>query len=419
MPHGCRPGNMPAVKTIKAALKGFSDQKAIVIRTRGHDVSIIIAADGCKMTKIKVLIFDNVQHFHKQRDFRIRRENSMIIGIAGFFFEFLIPLTALDSLDKRKRIEHSRRPQLTVDDLLSLIDQAHLKTVGILQFIEALTNYIPHAECYKKDLGKNEASIVELKDAMLDFMEQLGQTQDDYDPGLILGGGDGMSYNNMHLLQKISFKTTDIFGYFEEHSRLNTLPSFEELEIRAKDLFETYVSSRSRYQVLADARDEATSDIPHAPLGAPWKTPAETSTSSKKPKCKVLKTLKVGATTAMKKAPKKKENVTKPIFVGDRVGFDNGTFMHDAMISREVAAAVAQGDVMVFIFGGSSHSKYMNYLLEMIVDLEFEYNPFLRDATLMSKVISPDGIARPISTQLDPRPKVETGTVPSRFQLTS
>jgi hypothetical protein len=34
-----------------------------------------------------------------------------------------------------------------------------------------------------------------------------------------------------------------------------------------------------------------------------------------------------------------------PTFYGDQVLFDNGTFMHDAMISREAAAAAAQGDV--------------------------------------------------------------------------
>ncbi|KAJ6480036.1 hypothetical protein DFH09DRAFT_951259 [Mycena vulgaris] len=90
----------------------------------------------------------------------------------------------------------------------------------------------------------------------------------------------------------------------------------------------------------------------------------------------------------------------KPQFFGDQVLFDTGTFMHDAMISREVAAAVAQGavgrvweglKVMVFTFGGSSHTKYMGYLLEMIVDLELESNSFLKDANLLSMVLNPDG----------------------------
>jgi hypothetical protein len=37
---------MPSIKTIKTALKGFSDQKAVIIRTRGRDVSIIMSAES-------------------------------------------------------------------------------------------------------------------------------------------------------------------------------------------------------------------------------------------------------------------------------------------------------------------------------------------------------------------------------------
>ncbi|KAJ7497873.1 hypothetical protein B0H11DRAFT_2384714 [Mycena galericulata] len=145
----------------------------------------------------------------------------------------------------------------------------------------------------------------------------------------------------------IHFNTTDIFGYFEKRARLNTL----QLEVDAK----------------------------------------KTKAKPKKPK--------VGAETTKKKSQKKKDTPKSPFF-GDQVSFDDGTFMHDAMISREVAAAAAQGavgrvweglKVMVFTFGGSSHSKYMNYLLEMIVDLELESNAFLRDANLMSMVLNPDG----------------------------
>lgn len=48
---------------------------------------------------------------------------------------------------------------------------------------------------------------------------------------------------------------------------------------------------------------------------------------------------------------------------------------------------------MVFTFGGSSHHKYMAYLLEMICDLELESNPYLKDANLLSMVLNPDGSA--------------------------
>jgi hypothetical protein len=146
---------------------------------------------------------------------------------------------------------------------------------------------------------------------------------------------------------RVHFGTTDIFAYFEEHERLQTLPTFEELEVAAKQLFETYVAPRARHEVRIDARDEATADIPRAPLGSPWQSPAPPTTALKKGKEKAVKALKVGASTTTKKKTQKKKvaEVPKPPFVGDQVAFDDGTFMYDAMISREVAAAVAQGDI--------------------------------------------------------------------------
>ncbi|KAJ7127279.1 hypothetical protein C8R43DRAFT_897578 [Mycena crocata] len=236
-----RLGNMPSVNTIKQALRGFSQQKAVVIRTRGRNVAITRHADGRLTKRAKVLIFDNVQHFLRQRDLRIGRENSMIIGIAGTFFEIIVDAAALDFLDKRRRITCSRRPHITVDDLFNMIDQPHLKLVGIIQFVEALVNYIEEAGIYKKDVylvystrlaklqalvekmqisplatsGKNEAAIAELKDGLLDFLEQLGQTESDYDKQLWFGGGDGMSFNNMGLLKKYLQNHEDPFQSFE------------------------------------------------------------------------------------------------------------------------------------------------------------------------------------------------------------
>ncbi|KAK7015588.1 hypothetical protein R3P38DRAFT_3276425 [Favolaschia claudopus] len=125
--HGCRLGNMPA---------------ALAMRKRGRDITVTIHPDGRIMVQAKGINFDNVQHFNRQRDARMGRENIM-------FYEFTVELAALDLLDKRKRISTSRRPQITVDDLLGMIDQPHWKVIGALQFIEALTNYVPEAEVYK------------------------------------------------------------------------------------------------------------------------------------------------------------------------------------------------------------------------------------------------------------------------------
>jgi hypothetical protein len=134
------------------------------------------------------------------------------------------------------------RGTVTVESLLTLIDFPHLRTIGFLQFLSALAAYTPELEFLKSEIhlryrtrcqkyqldldhsdintlacsGKNEAIIPELKDALLDFENQIGQTETDYDPKLWWAGGDGMSYNNMLLVQKnLQNHTESAFQCFE------------------------------------------------------------------------------------------------------------------------------------------------------------------------------------------------------------
>ena len=58
-------GIMPVINTVKSVLKGFSDQKAVAIRTQGRDTSTK-TVNSCVMTWAILLIFNNVQHFMKQ-----------------------------------------------------------------------------------------------------------------------------------------------------------------------------------------------------------------------------------------------------------------------------------------------------------------------------------------------------------------
>jgi hypothetical protein len=62
---------------------------------------------------------------------------------------------------------------------------------------------------------KNEAHISDLKDGLLDFLDQLGHKEGDYDSRLWFGGGDGMSYNNMLILKKYMQTHPDQFQRFE------------------------------------------------------------------------------------------------------------------------------------------------------------------------------------------------------------
>ncbi|KAJ7447405.1 hypothetical protein FB451DRAFT_1411825 [Mycena latifolia] len=255
-------GTMPSLGTIKSALKGFSQQKAVRIRSMGRDIAEV-EVNGTRMAKANVVIFDNSQHFRRQRERRIGRENVMVIGISATFIQILVESTALDPLDKRVRLSLNLRRTLTVDQLITLIDFPLLRQVGIFQFIEALATYIPEGSVYKPEIalryrtrcrkrqvpleisdinplacsGKNEAFIPELKDALLDFQGQLGQTEKDFDNRLWFAGGDGMSYNNMLLVQNFQLMRpvlqvwhtmwTDICRIHETHwgSPLNDNPA--------------------------------------------------------------------------------------------------------------------------------------------------------------------------------------------------
>ncbi|KAJ7480367.1 hypothetical protein B0H11DRAFT_1724975 [Mycena galericulata] len=510
----CRIGTMPSLETIKASLRGFSEQKAAKIRMMGRDTAVF-EQDGRKMVKANIIIFDNSQHFRRQRERRIGRENMMVIGISATFIQFLVDAAACDPLDRRRQIKLNLRRNITVETLLSFIDFPHLRNVGILQFLSALATYIPEAaehkseihlryrtRCKKRQLplkksdmhtlassGKNEAIIPELKDALLDFQQQLGQTEDDYDFKLWFGGGDGMSYNNMLLVKKylqnhtespfqsfelmipvlqvwhtlwtdlcriyethwggslndnpatlgnsakkigrpppanlskvdyypaaellalvhdmrildcwcVHFKCDDLHVYFRNLADTKSLPSFEDLEIIAKQLYDTHTGMAAQTEALYDARDGKSSWTSKVPLGTPWVPVAVDTTSAAVPRRK--RRSKKAQTDKPEKTKAPKSNEPPPIFYGDAVFSDSVYFMRDASISREAAAAVAEGSVgrlyealkiMLSNFAGSSHSRYMGYLLEMICHIEQESNPELAAATLDSLICNPSGKA--------------------------
>ena len=87
-------------------------------------------------------------------------------------------------------------------------------------------------------------------------------------------------------------------------------------------------------------------------------------------------------------------------FLGDQVLAQSIAFMRETMLACEMTLATAEGDVgrlwevikiMVFLFAGSSHSKYTNYLLETITNLELECEPELRKALLATTLVNLSG----------------------------
>ena len=68
-------------------------------------------------------------------------------------------------------------------------------------------------------------------------------------------------------LLRVYFKTDDIIQYLDKKA---TIPSFEELEIGAKFLFDAFTSSKVQYEAMDNARDNSSDWAKSLPLGSAW-----------------------------------------------------------------------------------------------------------------------------------------------------
>ncbi|KAI1783742.1 hypothetical protein LXA43DRAFT_902933 [Ganoderma leucocontextum] len=218
-----RLGNTPAYSTVLRMLDKLAQEEAQAVRAHGQDP-----------TTVASLISDNIQHQHVQRDLRVGRVNKMNIGMAATYVEAQdCPVTALDYDDKMRRVAANERSRLTVPQLIGFIDQSHRQTIGVLFLLRVLVNTIPELSIYKSEVSlryrtraaklrreaapskvhplgtsaKNETVTTELKDALVDFLEQAGQTRERYNKQLFLCIGDGLTYE----------KTVQIKNYLRFH----------------------------------------------------------------------------------------------------------------------------------------------------------------------------------------------------------
>jgi hypothetical protein len=174
--------------------------------------------------------------------------------------------------------------------------------------------------------------------------------------------------SNHQSIKSLHFQQENLFTYFKTLATNGQLPEFEDLETAARQLYRRYTSLRAQQKAM-----EGTVE-PTIPKGHDWvsePTPVKENNQHTK---------------------KKKGTELDPgPFQGDQVLAKSIAFMRETMHAREMTLATAQGDpgriwemikVMVFTFAGSTHSKYTQYLLELITDLEFECSAELRMALL-------------------------------------
>ena len=152
----------------------------------------------------------------------------MNIGIAATYCELEgVNLSAVDLDEQRKLVLEDKRSKLTVSNLLSLIDQKHLNTTFSLHWLRVLINSVPelskwkghvmmlfHEKASKLQLpikstklhplassSKIETVTTELKNALFDFFDQMGQTESDYIPRVFFAGRDGLTFQKMLEIQ--------------------------------------------------------------------------------------------------------------------------------------------------------------------------------------------------------------------------
>jgi hypothetical protein len=203
-------GSTSAYSTIYSTLQGLSNHEAKVTEALGRDPK-----------SWPILCFNNVQSYSKRRDLQMGRVNQLRIGTAATVMEaedFL--LETMDVDDRCARIAENRCKDMTVPSLLALVDNIHADVIGALQWLHVLAHYVPELAKYKSEVSelyctkgakkpinpyhktrvhplatnaKNKAKTTDLKDALLDFLNQMGQQDHDYLRKLVLTGGDGLT----------------------------------------------------------------------------------------------------------------------------------------------------------------------------------------------------------------------------------
>ncbi|KAF6744764.1 hypothetical protein DFP72DRAFT_1078109 [Ephemerocybe angulata] len=383
--------------------------------------------------------------------------------------------------------------------LNGFINTAHLDTVLSLHWLRVLVQYIPELNHLKSQVtalfaaratklkipegatpvyplsssGKSETVTTELKDAMHDFLEQMGQSKDSYLRRLFLVGGDGLTFQRLLELQRyaqfhpdplealafvepvlamwhtewtdvsrvfevhfdslmspdpsslghsaaligrpapaslkkvdyypavdlmylvlevrildcwrLHFNAKDIFAHFTKLATTGSIPSLKTLEETAQKLHSAYSTTRAIYRATGDTT-KASAWADTVPLGSEWVKKTQNATS-----------LPSGTSKASQPAPDTHGRHEK----GDRVLANSITFMRDALLSREISYAIADGDAgrvyevmkaLLFSFAGSSHTKYCTYLLEVVTRLELESSPALFEGILKTTLVNLSGL---------------------------
>lgn len=227
----------PSYSNMFDVLRTLSEDEAQKVKSIGED-----PARGLDLT------FDNVQTFTRQWEPRIGRENVMKIGMAGTVVELADFNPQAVNLERRRQCIDEGKPEKTslrTSDLTKLLDASHNRTVGALHWLQILVTYVPQLKSYLKGIrerfrtepsgsmrldrgkarkssihplatsAKNEASSTDLREGLVDFLEQVGQTPEHHHPRIVLVGGDGLTFEQLVKLKQLAQFQDPPFKNFE------------------------------------------------------------------------------------------------------------------------------------------------------------------------------------------------------------
>jgi len=111
--------------------------------------------------------------------------------------------------------------------------------------------------------AKNETSSTDLRDGLVDFLEQIGQTPENYHPCIILVGGDGLTFEQLKNLKQMTQCQDKSFKNFEIIQ-----PYLQLWHIEWMDLSQLFVAH------FGEDRSQDPSTISHSSAKINFKWPA-------------------------------------------------------------------------------------------------------------------------------------------------
>ncbi|KAF8191273.1 hypothetical protein BJ912DRAFT_295157 [Pholiota molesta] len=215
-----RIGDMPSYNTVVRSMDALSECEAAL--TLSH---------GLNPATIGIIRLDNVQNYLFQRDTSMGRQNRLNIGLAATYYEIELDGVDISAFElgnvRRTQFEQSRR-SLTLHQLHGLVDDAHIEAICVLQWVSTLVHYVPLLSSLQPEItlryrtkvakqplkakpskvhplassSRNETITTDLNAALLDFLEQTGQTKESFKERLFPIGGDGLTYEKMVQLKE-------------------------------------------------------------------------------------------------------------------------------------------------------------------------------------------------------------------------